>query len=62
MINKQGDIIEKQVEGWLIGEDGRSGIKGIVVDKSSKVVRIAALNEYLAVWLSFCKLRLLNLI
>ncbi|SPR12572.1 conjugal transfer protein [Orientia tsutsugamushi str. Gilliam] len=44
MINKQGDIIEKQVEGWLIGEDGRSGIKGIVVDKSSKVVRIAALN------------------
>ncbi|KJW05846.1 bacterial conjugation TrbI-like family protein [Orientia tsutsugamushi str. Sido] len=32
------------MEGWLIGEDGRSGIKGIVVDKSSKVVRIAALN------------------
>ncbi|WP_041621153.1 TraB/VirB10 family protein [Orientia tsutsugamushi] len=32
VVNKQGDIIEKQVEGWLIGEDGRSGIKGIVVD------------------------------
>lgn len=44
VVNKQGDIIEKQVEGWLIGEDGRSGIKGIVVDKSSKVVRMAALN------------------
>nr|WP_230597599.1 TraB/VirB10 family protein [Orientia tsutsugamushi] len=44
VINKQGDIIEKQVEGWLIGEDGRSGIKGIVVDKSSKVVKMAALN------------------
>ncbi|BAG39770.1 conjugal transfer protein [Orientia tsutsugamushi] len=32
------------MEGWLIGEDGRSGIKGIVVDKSSNVVRMAALN------------------
>ncbi|KJV76821.1 putative conjugative pilus assembly protein [Orientia tsutsugamushi str. TA716] len=28
----------------MIGEDGRSRIKGIVVDKSSKVVKIAALN------------------
>ncbi|SPR07049.1 conjugal transfer protein [Orientia tsutsugamushi] len=28
----------------MIGEDGRSGIKGIVVDKSSKVVKMAALN------------------
>ncbi|WP_371253776.1 hypothetical protein [Orientia tsutsugamushi] len=36
VVNKQGDIIEKQVECWLIGEDGRSGFKGIVVDKSSK--------------------------
>ncbi|WP_371253555.1 TraB/VirB10 family protein [Orientia tsutsugamushi] len=44
VVNNQGDIIEKKVEGWLIGEDGRSGIKGIVVDKSSKVVRMAALN------------------
>ncbi|KJV74355.1 TrbI/VirB10 family protein [Orientia tsutsugamushi] len=44
VVNKQGDIIEKQVECWLIGKDGRSGIKGIVVDKSSKVVRMAALN------------------
>nr|WP_329956793.1 TraB/VirB10 family protein [Orientia tsutsugamushi] len=44
VINKHGDIIEKQVEGWLIGEDGCYGIKGIVVDKSSNVVRMAALN------------------
>ncbi|SPR13170.1 hypothetical protein [Orientia tsutsugamushi] len=44
VVNKQGDIIEKHVEGVLIGEDERSGIKGIVVDKSSKVVRMAALN------------------
>ncbi|WP_258230665.1 TraB/VirB10 family protein [Orientia tsutsugamushi] len=44
VINKQGDIIEKKVEGWLIGEDGRSGIKGIVVDKSSNIASMAALN------------------
>ncbi|WP_342638333.1 TraB/VirB10 family protein [Orientia tsutsugamushi] len=44
VVNNQGDIIEKKVEGWLIGEDGCYGIKGIVVDKSSNVVRMAALN------------------
>ncbi|SPR12914.1 conjugal transfer protein [Orientia tsutsugamushi] len=44
VVNNQGDIIEKKVEGWLIGEDGRSGIKGIVVDKSSNIAGMATLN------------------
>ncbi|QES95801.1 hypothetical protein F0363_02260 [Orientia tsutsugamushi] len=44
VVNNQGDIIEKKVEGWLIGENGRSGIKGIVVDKSSNIASMAALN------------------
>ncbi|KJV54765.1 bacterial conjugation TrbI-like family protein, partial [Orientia chuto str. Dubai] len=44
VINNTGDIIEKKVEGWLIGEDGLPGIKGMVVDKSSDAVRMAALN------------------
>ncbi|KJV76620.1 bacterial conjugation TrbI-like family protein [Orientia tsutsugamushi str. UT76] len=44
VVNNQGDIIEKKVECWLIGEDGRSGIKGIVVDKSSNIASMAALN------------------
>ncbi|MFP3120183.1 conjugal transfer protein TraB [Rickettsia sp. R2] len=47
LINNKGDIIEKNVEGWLIGEDGRFGIKGIVVDKSSDVARMAVLNGVL---------------
>ncbi|WP_103896872.1 TraB/VirB10 family protein [Rickettsia fournieri] len=47
LINNQGDIIEKKVEGWLIGEDGRPGIKGIVVDRSSDVARMAVLNGVL---------------
>ncbi|KJV85943.1 bacterial conjugation TrbI-like family protein [Orientia tsutsugamushi str. UT76] len=32
------------MEGWLICEDGRSGIKGIVVDKSSNIASMVALN------------------
>ncbi|KDO03245.1 TraB/VirB10 family protein [Rickettsia tamurae] len=47
LINNKGDIIEKKVEGWLIGEDGRPGIKGIIVDKSSNVARMAVLNGVL---------------
>lgn len=47
LVNSDGDIIEKQVEGWLIGEDGRPGIKGVVVDKSSDVARMAILNGVL---------------
>ena len=45
--NRNGKIIEKDVEGWLIGEDGRPGIKGIVVDKSSDMARMAVLNGVL---------------
>lgn len=45
--NRHGQIIEKAVEGWLIGEDGRPGIKGIVVDKSSDIARAAVLSGML---------------
>ena len=47
LVNNKGDIIEKKIEGWLIGEDGRPGIKGIVVDRSSDVARMAVLNGVL---------------
>lgn len=47
LLNSHGKIIEKSVEGWLIGEDGRPGIKGIVVDRSSDVTRMAVLNGVL---------------
>lgn len=47
LLNRNGEIIEKPVEGWLIGEDGRPGIKGVVVDRSSEVARMAALNGVL---------------
>ncbi|WP_342259845.1 TraB/VirB10 family protein [Candidatus Tisiphia endosymbiont of Metellina segmentata] len=47
LLNRNGDIIEKSVEGWIIGEDGRPGIKGVVVDRSSDVARMAVLNGVL---------------
>ena len=47
LVNNQGDIVERPVEGWLIGEDGRPGIKGEVVDKASDVTRMAVLNGIL---------------
>lgn len=47
LLNSHGKIIEKPVEGWLIGEDGRPGIKGIVVDRSSDIARMAVLNGVL---------------
>jgi conjugal transfer pilus assembly protein TraB len=49
LVNKEGKIIEKgKVEGWVMGEDGRSGIKGMVVDKSSDVARMAILSGILS--------------
>lgn len=49
LLNNTGDIIEKhQVEGWVFGEDGRAGIKGVVVDRSSEVARMAVFNGILS--------------
>ncbi|MCC8399463.1 MAG: TraB/VirB10 family protein [Rickettsia endosymbiont of Platyusa sonomae] len=48
LLNRNGDIVEKEVQGWLIGEDGRPGIKGMVVDRSSDVARMAVLNGVLS--------------
>lgn len=47
LMNKEDQIVERPVEGWLIGEDGRPGIKGEVVDKASDVARMAILNGIL---------------
>ena len=45
--NMKGEIIERPVKGWIVGEDGRNGVKGIVVDKSSDMLRMAMLNGVL---------------
>lgn len=38
---RNGEILETPVEGWILGEDGRPGIKGEVVDRAGKVAREA---------------------
>ena len=45
--NMRGEIIERPIKGWIVGEDGRNGVKGIVVDKSSDMLRMAMLNGVL---------------
>lgn len=41
MTERNGEIFESKIEGWIIGEDGRPGIKGDVVDRAGKVAREA---------------------
>lgn len=45
--NYKGEIIEKPVQGWVVGEDGRNGIKGKVIDKSSDLIRMSMFNGLL---------------
>lgn len=46
--NSDGDIVERPIEGWLIDSaDGRPGVKGDVIDKSSNMARMAVLNGIL---------------
>jgi conjugal transfer pilus assembly protein TraB len=45
--NNRGEIIERSIQGWIVGEDGRNGVKGMVVDKSSDLLRMAMLNGVL---------------
>ena len=42
-----GEIIETPVEGWVMGEDGRSGIRGEVIDRAGEVARSALLSGIL---------------
>lgn len=47
LVNMQGETVERPVQGWIVGEDGRFGVKGVVVDKSSDMLRMAMLNGVL---------------
>lgn len=38
-VEENGVTVEKKVEGWIIGEDGRPGMRGEVVDRSGQAVR-----------------------
>ncbi len=55
LTERNGEIIEKKVEGWLVGEDGRPGLKGIVVDRAGEVARGALVSGILGGMAGFFK-------
>lgn len=52
-VEKDGKTVERKVEGWVIGEDGRNGLRGKVVDRSDDVTRQALLAGILSSMSSF---------
>lgn len=48
MVNEQGEAIESQVAGYVTGEDGLYGVRGIVIDRSPKILKNAAASGFLS--------------
>ena len=45
-VNPNGEFIETDVTGYVSGEDGKYGVRGVVVDKSEKLVASAAFSGF----------------
>ena len=43
-----GEILEMNVQGYVAGEDGRAGLRGIVVDRAGPSIRNAAVGGFLS--------------
>lgn len=43
-----GEISETQVAGYVVGEDGRAGVRGIVVDKAGPLIRNSLVGGFFA--------------
>lgn len=41
LVENNGEVLERKVEGWIFGEDGRPGLKGDVVDRAGDIARNA---------------------
>jgi conjugal transfer pilus assembly protein TraB len=55
-VEANGETVERKVEGWIIGEDGRPGLRGLVVDRAGDVAResfIAGILSGLSTFLQF---------
>jgi conjugal transfer pilus assembly protein TraB len=46
-VNAKGEAIETDVVGYVSGEDGKFGVRGIVIDRSAKIVKNAAASGFL---------------
>ncbi len=43
-VKPSGDFVETAITGFITGEDGKYGVRGVVVDKSAKLVKNAAIS------------------
>ena len=54
-VEKDGTTVEKKVGGWVIGEDGRPGLRGEVVDRAGEVARESLMAGILSGMSQFLK-------
>ena len=47
MLGRNGDFIETSIAGFVSGEDGKEGLRGIVVDRSGAIISRAAFASFL---------------
>lgn len=47
MLGKGGDFIETSISGFVSGEDGKEGLRGVVVDRSGSIITRAAFASFL---------------
>jgi len=47
LVQRNGDFIETDVSAYVSGEDGREGMRGIVVDRSGSIISRAAFASFL---------------
>lgn len=47
LVERNGSFVETEVTGYISGEDGREGIRGVVVDRSGQIISRAAFASFL---------------
>lgn len=47
LVQPNGDFVETEVSAYISGEDGREGVRGIVVDRSGSIITRAAFASFL---------------
>ncbi len=46
-VKPSGDFVETDVTGFVSGEDGKYGVRGVVADRSGKLIKSAAISGFL---------------
>ncbi|MCK4934349.1 MAG: TraB/VirB10 family protein [Simkaniaceae bacterium] len=47
LVQKNGDFVETEISAYVSGEDGREGMRGVVVDRSGSIITRAAFASFL---------------